>query len=209
MSFVVEFLIHKLTCKLMLVTGAARFAVAFGMMAFSCALWTVIQHYAQIVCGVNHLGFLALDQVAAAPYILLYTAVVSLSPFDRLLLWAPDRMSKETLRESIAHAWRQSSRNHGKGVLLLLASKMLTTLTVAGGFLLVVTFNPATVVLQMSVMRLLMSWVCTVVVIGLFPDFLRISDEEKASEFSVENLLLKLSGSAILICLLCVVSQKG
>jgi len=190
-------------------TGTMSLAGAFVALSASMALWTVLQRYAQKTCGVNHLGFIAIDQVASAPYILLYTVLVSMPPLDRALLWSADKQSMETLRESVSHTWSQATRNRCAGVLMLIFSRVLMCLTIAGGFLLVVMFDPAVAVLQMSVMRLLVSWVSTIVLIKLFPETMRYSEDEKRKAFDFANIVLRMIGSAILISVLVVVSSSS
>lgn len=190
-------------------TGAGSLSLAFFLLAVSMAFWTVMQRYSQDICGVNHLGFVTLDQVASAPYILLYTALVSVPPLRGPMLWEADRLAGETLTESFTHTWREAIRNRGTGMLLLVASRMLMCAAIAGGFLIVVMFNPAIAVMQMSVVRLLVSWVSTTTIILLCPGWLRISSEEKAEALDFTNLLLKLVGSIVLVCVLYVVNSSG
>ena len=116
--------------------GHSYVSLAFVMMAVSSALWACMQRYAQYTAGVNHLGFLSIDQIYSTPYVVFERAVreyyplnhftfsifqqvhcivrhlISIYPMNRILLWQSDR--DEALTESLVVTWKQSFDNYGK-----------------------------------------------------------------------------------------------
>ena len=185
---------------------AAAFAlsVAVATMLFSSALWASFQRYAQNECGVNHTGYVAIDQVVGGVYILVYVACISSEPLKDILLWKEDVASGESFRDALSHTLKQSTSNGYRGTILIALAKLFATLRLVGQFYLLVKYNPALVMLEMNITRLLISWIATLVMVVLIPHVLNITKEERARALDVWMLLLKLLGSSILIGLLAV-----
>jgi hypothetical protein len=179
-------------------------SLAFVMMTVSSALWACMQRYAQYTAGVNHLGFLAIDQVYSMPYIALYIVFISTYPMNRVLLWRSDR--EETLSDSLSLTWKQSFRNRGKGLTLIILGRVFTCVYLVGQFFVLVSYDVTYTFLEMNVMRLLISWLCTLVMTFLFPKFLHIAKKERQETSNPIAILSKVMGSVLLLCLLWVVS---
>ena len=81
------------------------------------------------------------------------------------------------------------------------------TLRLVGQFYLLVKYNPALVMLEMNITRLLISWIATLVMVVLIPSVLNISEKERERALDTWMLLLKFAGSSILIGLLAVANS--
>eukprot|EP00940_MAST-03C_sp_MAST-3C-sp2_P001545 g1545.t1 len=60
-----------------LIVQATKLSAAFAAMLVASAMWAAMQRYAQVSCGVNHSGYVAIDQVVGGLYILLFVYVIS------------------------------------------------------------------------------------------------------------------------------------
>ena len=185
---------------------AAAFAlsVAVGVMLFSSALWASFQRYAQMECGVNHTGYVAVDQIVGGVYILVYVACISSEPLKSVLLWKEDVNSGESFTDALSCTVKQSTKNGFRGTILIALAKLFATLRLVGQFYLLVKYNPALVMLEMNIARLLISWIATLVMVIFIPSVLNISEEERKRALDLWMLLLKFVGSSILIGLLAV-----
>ena len=179
---------------------SATISLSFLVMALSSAFWAAMQRWAQVSCGVNHLGFLAIDQIASAPYIFAYILLVSSYPARQFLLWESDQ--NETFFSSLKRSFRQSTRHKCRGFAILVVAKIFTAVYLIGQFMLLCAFDPALVVLQMSALRVVFSWSATLLTTVLFPNFLQVGSEEKKASMDPRNLTLKLVGSVMLLCVL-------
>ena len=181
--------------------------MAFAMMAVSSALWACMQRYAQYIAGVNHLGFLSIDQIYSVPYIALYVIIISVYPLNRILLWQSDR--DESLTDSLSLTWKQSIRNYGKGATLIILGRVFTCFYLVGQFFVLVSYDVTYTFLEMNILRLLISWLCTLVTTFLFPKFLRIAAKEQQETSNPAAIVSKVMGSVLLLCLLWVLSIGG
>ena len=152
----------------------------------------------------NHTGYVAIDQVVGGVYILAYVACISSEPLKGILLWKEDVASGESFKDALSHTLKQSTSNGYRGTILIALAKLFATLRLVGQFYLLVKYNPALVMLEMNITRLLISWIATLVMVVLMPHVLNITKEERARALDVWMLLLKLLGSSILIGLLAV-----
>ena len=188
---------------------AAAFAlsIAVATMLFSSALWASFQRYAQNECGVNHTGYVAVDQVVGGVYILVYVASISSEPLKGILLWKEDVVSGESFKDALSNTLKQSTSNGYRGLILIVLAKLFATLRLVGQFYLLVKYNPALVMLEMNITRLLISWIATLVMVILVPSVLNISEMERERALDTWMLLLKFAGSSILIGLLAVANS--
>ena len=138
---------------------AAAFAlsIAVATMLFSSALWASFQRYAQNECGVNHTGYVAVDQVVGGVYILVYVVSISSEPLKGILLWKEDVDSGESFKDALSRTLKQSTSNGYRGLILIALAKLFATLRLVGQFYLLVKYNPALVMLEMNITRLLIS----------------------------------------------------
>ena len=188
---------------------AAAFAlsIAVATMLFSSALWASFQRYAQNECGVNHTGYVAVDQVVGGVYILVYVVSISSEPLKGILLWKEDVDSGESFKDALSRTLKQSTSNGYRGLILIGLAKLFATLRLVGQFYLLVKYNPALVMLEMNITRLLISWIATLVMVVLIPSVLDISEKERERALDTWMLLLKFAGSSILIGLLAVANS--
>ena len=188
---------------------AAAFAlsIAVATMLFSSALWASFHRYAQNECGVNHTGYVAVDQVVGGVYILVYVVSISSEPLKGILLWKEDVDSGESFKDALSRTLKQSTSNGYRGLILIALAKLFATLRLVGQFYLLVKYNPALVMLEMNITRLLISWIATLVMVVLIPSVLDISEKERERALDTWMLLLKFAGSSILIGLLAVANS--
>lgn len=194
------------------VLQATKLSFAFGAMLVSSALWAAMQRYAQVSCGVNHTGYVAIDQVAGGMYILAYVYAVSFEPLRSVLLWKEDA---GTRRESFSEAFARTVQEsfcvpeYCSGALLIGFAKIFASLRLVGQFLLLVSYNPALVMLEMNVVRLLVSWISSLFFVVVRPSLMGITPRERAKALQPATLLTKMLGSSILISLLAVANGNG
>ena len=123
---------------------------------------------------------------------------------NRILLWQSDR--DEALTESLVVTWKQSFDNYGKGATLISLGRIFTCVYLVGQFFVLVSYDVTYTFLEMNVLRLLISWVCTLITTFLFPKFLHIAKKEQQDTSNPVAIISKVMGSVLLLCLLWVVS---
>ena len=155
----------------------------------------------------NHTGYVAVDQVVGGVYILVYVASISSEPLKGILLWKEDVDSGESFKDALSRTLKQSTSNGYRGLILIALAKLFATLRLVGQFYLLVKYNPALVMLEMNITRLLISWIATLVMVVLIPSVLDISEKERERALDTWMLLLKFAGSSILIGLLAVANS--
>jgi len=185
--------------------SSLRVFVPFSMLAVTYALWFVIQKYVDNDYHVNAFGYNALDQGLLPFYIFPYLFVVS--------LWAPvkqfyedDENMNETFWESIKNTWKESN------LLTLFFYRLFINGRAFAYFILAVNYNLTVVYLELTLIRVIMSWLGAIVVCLLMPKFIGATPEERKATFKLINLALKFLGTGCVVAsliVLNVVYQRG
>ena len=172
----------------------------FLTIALCNAVWTVTQEYVNDTHLINLFGYTAIDQLLYPFFLLLYLFVAFSSPRTKKFLLS-DADGNTTLWGCMKQSWREGMENRGFGFGLLVLYRGVSNIRMMVGFYLVVTYDIVPLIYWSMTIRIVLSWMFTMVV-ALHKDMnsIQASEEEMETDLSSTNMVLKSIGCIFLLC---------
>jgi len=188
---------------------ALRCFFPFFLLSITYCLWFVTQKVFNDVYRTNVWGYTSLDQVLLPVY--MYPSIFLLGlckPFSYAVT------SKTEENENFAQAFRATFRemftaSKGKGFFTVFFYRLLLNVRAMIYFILSIQFDLSTVYMELTLIRVIMSWAVALVLSALIPKFLMISKEEQRSTFAPINIIIHVAGTVMVVIALWIFNQGG
>jgi len=173
-----------------------RILIPFVMLSFTYAFWFVFDIFINNDFHINSFGYNAMDQGLLPFYMFLWLFLVDyIRPIKN---WYEDEENqKESFTEALRNTWREGS----------IFSTFMYRLLINGRgfayFVLAVNYDVNVVYLELTLIRVVISWIAALLLCLLIPNFIGATLEEKKMTFSPFNIIVKCAGTvAITISLI-------
>jgi len=170
------------------VKSSFRLFVPFCLLSVTYAFWFFFQKYVDNVFHVNAFGYNALDQGLLPLYLIPWLFLVDFIP-PLKLAYEDENNMKESFIEATKQTWKEAS------TLNLFCYRLFINARAFAYFLLAVNFDLTLVYLELTLIRVIISWLGSLVLCLLFPKFIGTTEEEKKATFSPLNIILKVAGT--------------
>jgi len=176
--------------------------IPFLLLSVTYGLWFVTQKLFNDQYRTNIFGYTCIDQVLAPIYMFVFTAIVdSVGPFKRTCVDEHDQ--QESWWEAVKGTFSSFTQNKGRAFFTLFAYRGLINARAMAYFYLSVVYNLSVVYLELTLVRIVLSWMITLVVCILVPHFIDLTRVERNTIFAPLNVMLKVLGTVcILIALI-------
>jgi len=179
------------TVKDKIITGilsTIRILIPFVMLAITYAFWFVWNKYINFSFHVNPFGYNALDQGLLPFYVFPWLFIVDyIKPLKH---WYEDEVNyNESFFQSLKSWWKETS----------LFNTFMYRMFINGRgfayFVLAVNYDLTLVYLELTLIRVILSWFGALVLCLLLPRFIGATPEERKATFSPWNVILKCAGT--------------
>jgi len=175
-----------------------RLAFPFSILAITYALFFVIQLYFSDECRTNAWGYNSIDQVLLPFYVYPYLFIVDLVPcFKKIIESENDR--KETFWQAVKATWYEAK--YFGFVNLFIYRGFVNARAMLYSYL-TVMYNLNVVYLELTLIRVVLSWIGSLFLILIVPRFIHTDRDERATFLYPINLILKTFGSAAIVAAL-------
>eukprot|EP00760_Papus_ankaliazontas_P008166 PhM_4_TR13681/c0_g1_i1/m.75395 len=180
--------------------------VPFALLAVTYALYFVMQVYYTETCKMNTWGFNAFDQVALPPFV--FGMFFLVDSFQ----WTRTRFEEEAdQHESFAGAFKamvaEQTGNRFEGFWTMFVYRGFINARAMIYTYLAVLYDLNKVYLQLTLIRVALSWAGALVLVLVVPKFIRTSHHEKLTILDPVNLSLKIVGTVAIVASLVILQQ--
>ena len=165
--------------------------VGFFVLIVAHTFWTLFQVVFAHEFGINSTGYISLDQVYGSIFTMAFTAISTCIPMTRG--WTQNRRAGE-LFSTVVQKTFGSIFTSPSAFLYLTIAKITSNGMIIAYFVLSTKYDPGMVVLQMSLTKVMIGVVYTIVVALCFPNFLAMSQEEIDGITSCSQIVKRLIG---------------
>eukprot|EP00455_Lapot_gusevi_P011913 TRINITY_DN15580_c0_g1_i2.p1 TRINITY_DN15580_c0_g1~~TRINITY_DN15580_c0_g1_i2.p1 ORF type:complete len:303 (-),score=110.07 TRINITY_DN15580_c0_g1_i2:108-1016(-) len=180
-------------------------AIPFLILSLTYSLWFVTQKLFNNSYRTNVFGYTSIDQVLAPLYMLAFLIIVDFIPICKRALVSPQEQ-RETIGQAIRTTWQKLIAHNGRGFWTIFAYRFLINARAMAYFYLGVIYNLDVVYVELTLSRIVMSWIVAVVVCAFFPQFIGMSELEQKTVFAPWNVIGKAVGTAIIIVALVMIN---
>lgn len=174
--------------------------VPFVLLSIVYALWFVTQVYFNDRYRLNLFGYTSVDQVLLPFFIFPYLWIVDVvGPFKRLIENDIDQ------RESFGEAFRGALGD--VNLATMFAYRLLINGRAMIYFFMSVQYDLSLVYLELTLVRIMMSWLGSIVLVLAAPRLIHASPHERATVLHPLNLALKLAGSTAIVLSLLILNK--
>lgn len=178
--------------------GAMRVFLPFTALSIAYGMWFVSQKAFNDDYRTNVFGYTSIDQVLAPFFMLPFLLVVDqVGALRRQCVPVEERHQdffaacRSTVKQLFAH------RGRGLGTVFLY--RLLINARAMAYFYLSVQYDLAAVYLELTLVRIILSWVMALFVCVLAPGFIGLGKAEQNTIFHPANLVLKFVGTGLII----------
>ena len=143
-------------------------------------------------------GYTSIDQGLAPFYMLPYLWIVDLVPPLRSAL-VSEQDSHSSFCQSLRQVMKTFQQNRGRAFFTVFAYRFLINARAMAYFYMGVVYDLATVYLELTLVRIVLSWMFALVVCRFAPDFIGLSPAERNTVFAPMNILCKVIGTFFVI----------
>lgn len=180
--------------------------VPFLILAGTYSLWFVTQKLFNQEYRTNVFGYTSIDQILAPLYLWPLIFAIDLVP--------PLRGALVDESEKSVSAWaslmtmiKEASANKGEGWVTLFFYRLFINSRAMAYFYMGVIFDLQVVYVELTLTRVLLSWLVSIVLCAAVPRFIDVQLDEKLTVFHPGNLTLKLVGSCMVLAALFLINQ--
>ena len=179
-----------------------RILLPFGLLSFVASTWFVSQKFINDDWHMNVFGYTALDQVLLPLYIFPY-------------LWVTDQGAcmKKTCQgdvdkgQTFWQAFKQSMREASFWQLFLY--RLFLNARACMYFFLAVEYDLSLVFLELTLTRVVMSWIFSGLAVLVFPKFIGVSPEERKAQFVPWAIICKVIGTVAITASIILVNEQN
>lgn len=169
----------------------------FALLSFAYALYFVIMLYYNDKCKVNMWGYNSYDQVTLPLYIFgLFFIVDSIAPCRRTIKWDEQ---DESMIDACRQCFRELSGNYGAGFWNMFLYRLLINARAVAYTYITVQYNLSSSYLELTLIRVVLSWVVSLVLVLVVPSFIKSEAVEQLKLKDVVNLGLKVLGTGAIV----------
>ncbi|KAJ5069921.1 hypothetical protein M0811_11433 [Anaeramoeba ignava] len=174
----------------------------FAILSFTYSVWFVSQTYFNNNCRINAFTYTSVDQVLLPFYLYPFMFLMDyVSPFKKCFYDGSDKI--ETLIGALLPTWKESS------IFNLFVYRLLINGRAFIYYYLAILYDINLVYLQLTLIRIVFSWVGSLILCLLVPKFIATTKAEKDQTFSLFNIILKITGSIIVVVSLILLNEKS
>jgi hypothetical protein len=172
--------------------------VPFTLLSLTYALYFLVMKYFNDTCKLNAWGYNAFDQVALPPFVFGMFFLVDAFQWTRTK-FESDEDQKETYLEAIKATYVEMTSNKCAGFWHCFAYRGLVNARAMIYTYLAIQYDLNQVYLQLTLIRVALSWVGSVVLVLVIPKFIQTSNKERAIILDKVNLALKVMGTVCIV----------
>ena len=172
---------------------------SFALLSAAYACYFVVMVYFNDHCSVNPWGYNAFDQVTLPLFIYLTFTFCDLVPIlRRVLLIESDQ--QERFLDAVKGAFREDvTDSRGAGLATMFLYRLLINGRAIGYSFIATHYDLAAAYLQLTLVRVVFSWLGSLVLVFFAPRFIAAEPEERRKTLDPINLTLKGFGSACIL----------
>ena len=178
--------------------------VGFYLLTFSTAAWTLCQVEFASRFGIDHLGYMSLDQLYGSLLSFVVILALPAAPCAPSPTTSQRRAPLQLLRDVVHKTW--GTMCSGPGSLLLFVSKVLSNGLIVVYFQMSTTYDPGMVVLETALVKTLLGWVYTVSLAVVCPTYIGFSADERREALAPRQVLRQGVGMVLIALALCVLA---
>jgi len=188
-----------------LASSLIRTGLPFFLLSASYSMWFISQKIFNKNFRTNVFGYTSLDQILAPFYLLIYLSIVEhISPFRRKCLAKEDQ--SQTLKEAIIQTFGEYRAYKCRGFVTVFFYRFLINARAMAYFYMGVVYDLDVVYLELTLTRVVISWIMALVICGIQPDFISMNETEKKTVFLPINIALKTFGTILITFALILIS---
>ena len=180
----------------------------FALLATVYAMYFVIMLFYNDHCRSNMWGYNSVDQVLLPLYLLSMFFLIDISPtkIRTTLTTAEDK--KETFAQAFRGMLRELTANKCAGLLHMFTYRLLINGRALAYSYIAVRYNLASSYLQLTLIRVVLSWMASVVLVLVLPKFIQAEPFEQVKLKDKVNITLKIIGTVIIVGSLLLLHEK-
>eukprot|EP00758_Cryptobia_borreli_P012378 Tbor_TRINITY_DN5741_c1_g1::TRINITY_DN5741_c1_g1_i11::g.20968::m.20968 len=172
----------------------------FSMLAWAVALYFVLMKYYNNKCAINIFGYNAFDQVSTPFYIFPFFLFVDLiKPIKRIIEEEGIDQEESFLEAFKGMLYDLIITSKGLGLLHVFVYRLLINGRALIYSYIAITYDLSSSYLMLTLIRVLVSWVVSVIIILFIPCFIQATHEERRKVKDWVNVLLKIIGTVAVI----------
>jgi hypothetical protein len=171
----------------------------FGALATVYAVYFVLMLLYNDQCKSNMWGYNSVDQVLLPLYLLLMFIVIDVCPKPLRNTFTANEDKQESFVQAFKGAVGQMLSNKGEGLLNLFTYRLLINGRALVYSYIAVRFDLSTSYLQLTLIRVVLSWLASLFLVLVFPRFIRTESEEQAKLKDRVNIALKILGTVLIV----------
>eukprot|EP00758_Cryptobia_borreli_P012381 Tbor_TRINITY_DN5741_c1_g1::TRINITY_DN5741_c1_g1_i3::g.20957::m.20957 len=175
----------------------------FSMLAWAVALYFVLMKYYNNKCAINIFGYNAFDQVSTPFYIFPFFLFVDLiKPIKRIIEEEGIDQEESFLEAFKGMLYDLIITSKGLGLLHVFVYRLLINGRAMIYSYIAITYDLSSSYLELTLIRVVLSWMASLIIMLVIPSFIRASHEERRKVKDWVNVVLKLIGTAAVVCAL-------
>ena len=182
----------------------------FTMLSFAIVLYFVLMKYFNDECRINMWGYNSFDQVMLPLYIYPVFLVIDLVKPMKRLIEEEGIDQEESFREAFVGMIRDLFvTSKGVGFLHMFVYRLLINARAMGYSYIAIAYNLTDSYLELTLIRVILSWIASAVVILIVPSFILAQKREREKIVDKVNLLLKLVGTVAIVGSLIILNKSA
>ena len=153
-------------------------------------------------------GYTSIDQILAPFYLLPYLWLVDTVPLFRRTVVSKDDQ-KSSFCQSFTNVFQRFRENRFRAFFTVFAYRFLINARAMVYFYMGVTYDLETVYLELTLVRIILSWIFAFFVCLIAPNFISLTAAERNTVFAPQNLILKGFGTVFILVALVVLNESS
>jgi hypothetical protein len=175
--------------------------VPFLGLSLTYSLWFVTQKIFNNQYRTNALGYTSIDQVLVPLYMWLFLIVVEWVPTLKRLLVNQEEQ-QESFGDAVRVTFQKLFAHNGRGFFTIFFYRLLANGRAIAYFYLGVIYDLNVVYVELTFVRIVLSWLLSVAVCAFAPQFLGLSELERRTVFSPMNVIFRVAGTGLVVAAL-------
>jgi len=177
---------------------AVPLLIPFSLLSVTYAVYFILMAYYNDNCYQNAWGYNAFDQVAMPPFI--WAVFFFIDSFDFLRTrFESSEDQKESFRDAVRGTFTELTSKYGAGLWTCFTYRGLVNARAIIYTYLAIQYDLNQVYLQLTLIRVALSWVGSVVLVLAVPKFIQTSQMERTRILDPMNIVFKILGSAFIV----------
>ena len=202
----------------------------FVMLSFTYALYFVLMLYYNDECKVNMWGYNAYDQVVLPLYMFpMFFLVEMVPPLNRYFNDKPvgevayhpigdadnatvgevQLVDGESFMEAVRHSIRELLENKCAGLVNMFVYRLLINARAVAYTYIAVRYNLSSSYLELTLIRVVLSWVASLCLVLVVPKFIDAADDERRKLKDPLNIVIKVLGTAAIVGSLVIIHDSS